>query len=409
MAVEAVLDIRQGGRRRQRPDDFPRPGRMLTKLAAHAELGPEQARPRADARCASRSSALLASGSSRIRTPTTTAGAAAPGDAGDSSRSAAAGLRQSATSPTRCAWCRSLEVGSVGPLVDRAVDQAIDAGQLNALLELLASPPPGGHAVAEIILALVSRPRRSSGMLAARRAVDLRGARSTCCRACARWLRDAARRAGASDEPVRPGASCSIGWRKRRSTSAPLVVARLDDERWYVQRNMLMLLAALRPRAGRLLRPALDDASRMRACGPKRFVCSSTLPRRARPGVARRPRRRRPAHRPCRAGRDRAGLSARPAAPVMSGAVAPGSDVNIRAAPCWRFMRSAGSRTRRALDALLQLADGGRSFLGRQKLAGQEPRVLAALRALADAWSAIPGAPPLALAARRPTPRCARP
>jgi HEAT repeat protein len=47
------------------------------------------------------------------------------------------------------------------------------------------------------------------------------------------------------------------------------------------------------------------------------------------------------------------------------------------------------------LDGLLQLVDGGRTFLGRRRLAPRTPMLLAALRALADGWSSHPRAAPL--------------
>jgi hypothetical protein len=46
----------------------------------------------------------------------------------------------------------------------------------------------------------------------------------------------------------------------------------------------------------------------------------------------------------------------------------------------------AGSRDRAALDALLRLIDGGRSLLGRPRLAPGTPVVVAAARALAETW-----------------------
>ena len=44
------------------------------------------------------------------------------------------------------------------------------------------------------------------------------------------------------------------------------------------------------------------------------------------------------------------------------------------------------------VGGLLQLVDGGRTFLGRRKLAARTPMFLAALRALADGWSTHPRA-----------------
>jgi hypothetical protein len=50
------------------------------------------------------------------------------------------------------------------------------------------------------------------------------------------------------------------------------------------------------------------------------------------------------------------------------------------------------SRERAALDALLRLVDGGKSVFGRPKLAAPTPIVVAAVRALVEAWSTDPKA-----------------
>jgi hypothetical protein len=49
----------------------------------------------------------------------------------------------------------------------------------------------------------------------------------------------------------------------------------------------------------------------------------------------------------------------------------------------------------RARDALLQLVDGGRTLLGRPKLAPTTAVTIAAIRALADGWSHDPAAAPI--------------
>jgi hypothetical protein len=49
-------------------------------------------------------------------------------------------------------------------------------------------------------------------------------------------------------------------------------------------------------------------------------------------------------------------------------------------------------RDQSALDALLHLADGGRSFFGRRRLPLKTPTLLAALRALTDTWPDHPQA-----------------
>jgi hypothetical protein len=51
-----------------------------------------------------------------------------------------------------------------------------------------------------------------------------------------------------------------------------------------------------------------------------------------------------------------------------------------------------GTRAPAARDALLELTRGGRTFLGREKLAPKSPMLIAALRALAAAWATNPAA-----------------
>ena len=68
--------------------------------------------------------------------------------------------------------------------------------------------------------------------------------------------RSVPRQAGRCDD------GCSICSVARRWTSRRSSIARLNDERWYVQRNMLMLLARGRTRAGDVLGRAVDAASR---------------------------------------------------------------------------------------------------------------------------------------------------
>ena len=148
---------------------------MLKKLAAHAELGSELTRPRADAELREQVSSLLSDW--RLEDPNPERYRQALDHIADtSSRWPAAGLgcggrtRPSSHRADRPRGrCRSDRCSR------RAVDQAIHAGQLNVLLDLLASPPPGAELAAEIILGMVSRPESVKGMLAGAK-VDLRGA-----------------------------------------------------------------------------------------------------------------------------------------------------------------------------------------------------------------------------------------
>jgi hypothetical protein len=53
-----------------------------------------------------------------------------------------------------------------------------------------------------------------------------------------------------------------------------------------------------------------------------------------------------------------------------------------------------------ALDALVRLTDGGKSVLGKAKLAPSTPIVLAAIQVLADVWSTDPQASDILALAR---------
>jgi hypothetical protein len=61
----------------------------------------------------------------------------------------------------------------------------------------------------------------------------------------------------------------------------------------------------------------------------------------------------------------------------------------------------AQSREHVALDALLQVVDGGRTMLGRARLAPRSPVVIAALRTLAVTWASNPRAKDMLALARR--------
>jgi HEAT repeat protein len=181
----------------------------------------------------------------------------------------------------------------------------------------------------------------------------------------------------------------------------PLIVARLDDERWFVQRNMLVLLhrvartppgfsaaawlahshSQVRQEAVRLqlalpseredtLRTALEDDD-------WRIV--------------------------------RIGLSALqescPSA-MVPGVVRCSQDPNIPEQVRLLALAALGrARDRDALSALLRVVDGGTTILGRPRLAAKTPMFLAALQALADGWQDDPQARPrLLMAANSPDP-----
>jgi len=162
----------------------------------------------------------------------------------------------------------------------------------------------------------------------------------------------------------------------------PLIVARLDDERWYVQRNMLLLLERLQrvppgfSAAAWTRHP--DDRVRHQA-----IRLQLMIPEERELAVA--------AALEDTDGRTvRVGLLAlqEECAPWFAPRVALVA-ANPHAAEELRVhaVRALGhSRERVAVDTLLRVVDGGRSVLGKPKLAARTPLVVAALRALAVGW-----------------------
>jgi hypothetical protein len=178
-----------------------------------------------------------------------------------------------------------------------------------------------------------------------------------------------------------------------------LVAGRLQDGRWYVQRNMLLLLARLGgvpdgfqvgPWAGHVDPRVRVEALRLQAELPgQREAALRTALRDADPRVV-------------RVGVAAAQQECPPRVlpfllEVVQGTRMP-EDLRLLA------VQALGrSRERAALDALLALVDGGKTMFGRRRLLAKSPMLVAALRVLSAAWRSEPDAAPLlALAAGSP-------
>ncbi len=163
----------------------------------------------------------------------------------------------------------------------------------------------------------------------------------------------------------------------------PLVLRHLNDSRWYVQRNMLILLErAARVPDGFSPAPWMTHEDARVRCEAIRLQLK--LPHEREQAIV-------------RALEDldprvvHLGLTAvQFAVPedllprVLNLAVDADLDDDIR----MLAVQVAGKVERfPVLDMLLELADGGRSLLGRFRLPPKTPVLLAALRALADTWS----------------------
>jgi hypothetical protein len=387
MAAEAVIDLVKAAADASGQTISHGLVRMLTKLSAHAEAGQEMAKPEADSALREQVHSLLSDWELADPNPENyrrmleylaTAPAVANGRPVAADDLKALRLVQ-----------MSLEVGTAGPLVDRAITTCLHEGGAQPLLALLAKAPGQSGVAADRVRARLTEPS-AVGAIASREPLDeasldylmpwlpidgygtlldiLASSRS---RVTRRKLLD--RLAATSLDVV------------------PLVVARLEDDRWFVQRNMLLLLGRMGriPEGFQLSRWTRHEDARLRAealrlqmslSGQRehalRAAFSDADPRVVRVGLAVAQQECPPRVLPFVAG-------------LAQGERVP-EDLRLLA-----VQALGNSRDHAALDALFTVADGGKNFLGRQKLAAKSTVVLAALRALAAAWRKHPKAVPI--------------
>jgi hypothetical protein len=396
MAVDAVVEILKAAADAEGQTISHGLVRMLSKLAVHAELGEEQVRPLADRALREQVERLLSGW--QLEDPNPDGYGKVLQHLANSTSASKAPSARSVAQPDSDDTLRivkmSLEVGEFGPLVVRAVDRAISEGAVGSVRRLLTLLPAGSSVSAEQLMARLRSPA-SIASIVAREPLDV----------------------DTIDEllPSLPIESYEVLLdalitSENRSTRrklldrlakteldvGPLIVARLDDERWYVQRNLLTLLQRLSR-----LPPGYSPMLYARHPDPRvRYeAIQLQLTLRAERAVA-----------VCSALQDsdarilRLGLmTLQKECPsqltpfVVRAALGPAIAEDLRALAASALGRS---RDPGALDALLQLVDGGRTLRGRPKLAAANPVSLAALRALSEGWATHPQAVPiLALAA----------
>jgi hypothetical protein len=353
--------------------------RMLSKLATHAEFGGEHARPLADGALREQVDRLLSGWQLEDPNP-------------NAYGKVLHHLATTSGTGSNVKWSKrlehennalrivqmSIEVEGSGPLVERAIERALET-DIRGVRALLSSFP------SESVAAGAVRSR-------------LLGARTI-----ARLVEHEPLDADSLDEllPLMSidgysvlldalAASPSRTTRRKLLDRiaqtdldiAPLIVARLDDERWYVQRNMLLLLER-RQRVPPQFSAAPwtqhpNDRVRHQAIRVQLMI-----PEERELAVA--------AALEDADGRTvRLGLLAlqEECAPWFAPRVAliaanPHSAEELRV----HAVRALGhSREPVALDTLLRVVDGGRSVLGRPKLAARTPLLVAALRSLAVGW-----------------------
>lgn len=368
--------------------------RMLTKLAAHAERGSDLIRPRADVELREQVGRLLEDWHLEDPNPETY-GRVLEHLAGSwtdtsSSRSPAAAEPE----PMRLLQM-SLEADAFGPLTDRAIDQAIAAGQLTALLELIASPPEGGQTGADMILARLTRPENLKGLLASDR-FDASGLDHLLPRLSVDGYDPLLEALSSSPSRIVRRRLLDLLGRTPVDIS-PLIISRLTDERWYVQRNMLTLLARSRNvPPGFSVTPWTHHADARVRSEAIRLQLLLPNERDAAVDAALNDSDSRIVH----LGLTAIGDTAPPRLlnRVIDLALASdlGNDSRLLAV-------NSLTRARRAdvLEAFLQLSVGGRSLFGRIRLPPKTPVLVAVIRALATTWADEPRASGVLAAAAR--------
>ncbi len=375
--------------------------RLLTKLSTHAESGTRRMRDQADTALRDNVEELLKDWELKDPNPDAytlildAMAKAAPvfqgeSDEEDQDLSGAARLLQ-----------MSLEVDAWGPTVMKAVSDLMEAGQLSYVLQLM------DHAPRECEVALrikehVTSPSQLRRLLGG---TDVDEA----------TLRSLVRRMGEEAIPVLLDVLTESESRSVRrkvfdvlagmgAAVGNAILARLDEPRWYVMRNLLALVQRLPdrpvgfsaasflehqdPRVRREAFPlALGEAAfRERAIATGLADTDERLLRMALLEV-------------------QAGVPETLVPVLVNRVVRSDRSPDLRA---MGVRALGGSRSPLALEALIQVCTTGKTFLGRWKLAPSSMEVQAAIKVLASVWAREPRAEEiLAVAARSRDPEIA--
>jgi hypothetical protein len=368
--------------------------RMLSKLATHAESGTEFVRPRADTELREQVGRLLEDW--RLEDPNPEAygrmlehlALSSSAEPSGSKSPVSAGLE-----PLRLVKM-AIEAGAFGPLADKAIDEAISAGKLSGLLELVVSPPEGGQAGADMLLARLTRPESLKGLFTSDN-LDLSGLDHLLPRLSVEGFDGLLEVLGSSPSRlVRRRLLDVLG--RTQVDIVPIIIARLNDERWYVQRNMLMLLArkSTLPATFSVVPWTQHSDPRVRL---EAIRLQLTMPNERDLGIeaALNDSDPRIVH---------LGLTAIHECPprlverMIDLALASdlGEDSRLLA-----VNTLAREQREDVLAALLQLSVGGRTWFGRTRLQPKTPVLVAVVRALATTWSGDPRASGVLTAAVR--------
>ena len=243
MAVEAVVEIVRAAGEASGQTISHGLVRMLSKLAMHAEQGSDTARPLASVELREQVSSLLHDW--QLEDPNPEAygkvlqhlATSSQGDASPMSREVS-----QRPDPLRILQM-GLESGASGPLADRAMDELVQTGRVGEALELLASRPHASCEAADGFLSRLTSPEAIRSVLA-REPLDVAGLDAMLPRLSPdgyKQLLDAL----ASSENRTTRRRLLDRLASTTVDIGALVLAHLDDERWFVQRNMLLLLERL--------------------------------------------------------------------------------------------------------------------------------------------------------------------
>ena len=378
MAVDAVVDLVKAAADASGQTISHGLVRMLTKLSAHAEAGAATAKAVADTALREQVHSLLSEWELADPNPDdyrrmleylATSSVQVAGQTAVADDMRALRLVQ-----------MSLEVGTSGPLVDRAISTCLKEGGAQPLVALLEQAPPDGKVAAERVRARLTQPM-AIGAIASGEPLD---------EASLDYLMPSLSIDGYGTLlDVLASSRSRMTRRKlldRLATTTldvvPLVASRLEDDRWYVQRNMLLLLARVGrvPEAFPLARWTGHVDARLRAEAVRlqmslrgqrelalKAAFSDADPRVVRVGIA--------------AVQQGCPPRVLPFLARLAQVEQVPQDLRLLAVQALGNTRDQG-----ALEALIVLVDGGRNLFGRQKLAPKSAVVLAALRALAGAW-----------------------
>ena len=378
MAVDAVLDILTAAAETTQETISHSLVRLLSKLAAHAETGAEAVRPQADAALRDQVRRLLEGWTLPDPNPGAY-GVALQRMARSAPVAAATRDDQQGTEPDRIV-AMALEIGTVGPRLDPAVDQVVSDGRLERLLDALdavteetaaSGAVRGRIATADVVRRVAAREPVDFKTL--ERVVSLVG------EAAAAPLLDVL--ATAESRGTRRGLLAQLA--KMGPAIGPTVITRLEDPRWYVTRNLLTLLEEIGA-------PPDFSAARFMRHADARVRLQAVKLQLKRPE-----------------GRDEALVAGLADQDPRTLRLALGLAIAVERCPDAAVPLLVGRATNRALptdlrvlairalghaaapaalETLLQLTSAGRTLFGREKVPPKSPELLVALAALATGW-----------------------